>query len=277
MNHEIGFALAGLAGVSLGLMGGGGSLLTVPILIYGFQVSAILGTGYSLFIVGITSLVGAIIAFRKKQVVLSTTLLFSIPSFAGLYLSRHFILHQLPETLMIGKDRFISRESLLMGLFGLMMILAAVLTFRNPSAIQGIENKEEKIKESETRRERVPLLLALGFAVGALTGLFGTGGGFLIVPALVVFARLPLDKAIGTSLAIIAGNAWFGLSNDLGHHENWDWQFILLFSGFSLAGVLVGQYFSSRIRVSTLKMVFAYTTSLLGISIFLKEIIKGFL
>lgn len=265
MHFELGFVLAGLAGFSLGLVGGGGALLTVPILVYGFHVLAVLGTAYSLFIVGVTSFVGAIMALRSKHVVFRVVLMFAPPAFLGIFLSRNFILHEIPARISIGNHFSQSREGLLMCAFGLVMVLAAILTLRKTP--QNPPDGQIELSVSN--------LVILGFTVGILTGLFGAGGGFLIVPALIFFAALSMENAIGTSLAIIAVDAWFGLASDLGHYQGWDWKFVFYFSGFSLAGVMLGQYFSSRIRGTHLKTVFAWLTMLLGLGLFIKEFVQG--
>jgi uncharacterized membrane protein YfcA len=150
--------------------------------------------------------------------------------------------------------------------FGLVMMLAAILTLKKTSP----NNEQRK------QPPRLPNLIALGFSVGIITGIFGTGGGFLIVPALVLYAGLPMEKAVGTSLAIIAANAWFGLVSDLGHPQDWNWQFVLTFSGFSLAGVLIGQYLSSKVRGTTLKTLFGWVSFILGLGILIKELSQGF-
>lgn len=266
MIHAFGFALAGMAGMSLGLIGGGGSLLTVPILVYGFQLSTIMGSSYSLAIVGTTTLVGTIAALGKRQVHFPTALIFLVTSLPGAYLTRRFILHALPETLWQGSKYAAPRETLLMGAFGILMILAALLTAANLKPGSG----------SFPVRPNHPILLgAMGFSVGALSGLFGAGGGFLIVPALVMLARLPIPVAVGTSMAIVSANSWIGLTGDLGRRLDWNWDFVLLFTSFSLAGMLLGRAIGAKLEVNTLKTVSVWTMFIVGLFIFLREISQG--
>ena len=262
--QEFGYALAGLAGFSLGLVGGGGALLTVPILIYGFHLAAPIGTAYSLFIVGVTSLFGALLAHRGRRVVIPIAFAFALPSFIGILLART-ILHRIPGTFAFG-GLSLSRDSLLMEAFGIVMIGAAMLTLRSPAH-----------PDTGQAGTAGPSLWGLGFGVGALTGLFGAGGGFLIVPALALRARLPMEKAVGTSLAIIAANSWFGLAGDWGRHQAWNWPFILLFTSLSMAGVLLGQALGGRIPGQGLKTAFAFLTFTVGLIIFLREMSQGVL
>jgi uncharacterized membrane protein YfcA len=265
MTSELGFALACAAGFSLGLVGGGGALLTVPILVYGFHHSMALGTGYSLFVVGIASLLGAFMAFRRGRVDLPAAWTFVLPSFVGVYLSRSLLLHRLPETLgSLGGIR-LSRDGVLMAAFGLVMVGAAFLTLRTA----------ERKPSANAPGLAKPAIAAVALLVGVLTGLFGAGGGFLIVPALVLGARLPMERAVGTSLVIVAVNAWFGILGDLGRMDAWNWPFLLLFTAFSLAGVLLGQALNGRLSGPALKHAFAWFTFTLGLFIFLRELAQG--
>jgi uncharacterized membrane protein YfcA len=265
MTSEFGFALACAAGFSLGLVGGGGALLTVPILVYGFHHSMALGTGYSLFVVGITGLIGAILAFRRGNVDIRAALGFALPSFLGVFLARSLVLHRLPETLGAIGDYRLSRDGVLMGAFGLVLVGAAFVTLRTAGSRPA----------SPAAGLSRPMLLALGLVIGALTGLFGAGGGFLIVPALVLGARLPMERAVGTSLAIVALNAWFGFLGDLGRMDAWNWPFLLLFTAFSLGGVFLGQALNGRLSGPALKQAFAWFTFTLGLFIFLRELAQG--
>lgn len=264
MDSAIGYSLAGAAGFSLGLVGGGGALLTVPILVYIFGIPAVLGTGYSLFVVGLSSLLGAFMAFRRRRICVRTALAFVLPSFLGVFAARAAV-HRIPVSFGLPFLGETSRDGFLMGLFGLTMVGAALLSLKPPAKAQ------VSVQACTVR----PVLGALGVGVGVLTGLFGAGGGFLIVPALTRWAGLPIEKAMGTSLAIVAANSWFGFFNDLAHDRGWDWPFVLLFSGISLAGVLLGQMVNGKLRAARLKLAFAWITFSLGLFIFLKEIMQG--
>lgn len=265
MTAGVGFAMACAAGFSLGLVGGGGALLTVPILVYGFHLSLALGTGYSLFIVGVTGLLGAALAFRRRNVDLRAILAFAPFSFLGIYLARTLVLHRLPETLFTLGGHTVSRDGVLMGAFGLVMVGVALLTMRSG-------NRDAARLSAGLPK---PALPALGLLAGSLTGLFGTGGGFLIVPALALGARLPMDRAVGTSLVLIAANAWFGFLGDLGRLEAWDWPFLLTFTALSLGGVFLGQALNGRLSGPSLKHAFGWLTFTIGLFIFLRELAQG--
>lgn len=257
--------MAGLAGFSLGLVGGGGALLTVPILIYGFHLTMIQGTGYSLFVVGVTSLLGSILAIRKGLVDLPAAWAFAAPSVVGVYLSRTFILHKLPDILGRIGPYNISRDGFMMGAFGLVMVGAAFATLRTSQPSPSVN------------RNGIPriVLLLLGLLVGSLTGLFGAGGGFLIVPALLLGAQLPVGRAVGTSLVIIAINSWFGFLSDYHHLSDWDWPFVILFTALSTCGVLLGQGLNGKLSGPGLKIAFGWITFTLGLLIFLRELAQG--
>jgi uncharacterized membrane protein YfcA len=239
-------------------------LLTVPILVYGFKVPALLGTGYSLFVVGLTSLIGALLSFRRKRVCIQSALAFALPSFVSVFLSRAAA-HRIPEAFAIPFFGHATRDGFIMGLFGLTMVLAAI------AVLKPIKAPSVAAPACSFR----PVLGVLGLAVGALTGLFGAGGGFLIVPALTRWAGLPIEKAMGTSLVIVAANSWLGFSTDLAHERGWDWPFVLAFSAVSLAGVFLGQFANGRMRAAGLKHTFAWLTFTLGLVIFLKEFSQG--
>lgn len=266
MLPAIGFALAGVAGLTLGLVGGGGSLLTVPILVYGFELSTLAGSSYSLFIVGLTALFGAATAWKKGLLDPPMVGIFLLTSLPAAYLTRTVLLHALPETLVLPGLGTMGRESLLMGAFGLLMILAALLTAVQPESVAATTRPNPM---------RLVFLSILGAAVGSMTGLFGAGGGFLIVPALVLAARLPMPKAIGTSLAIVAGNAAFGLAGDWRSNLEWDWSFLLLFTALTLAGMALGRALGGRLRPTSLRFTSAAMLLAVGLFTVLKEISQG--
>lgn len=264
MTPLLGFGMAGLAGATLGLVGGGGAMLLIPILVYGFGLPLALGATYSLFVLGIISLAGAGMSLRRRRVDASAALYFILPSFAGLTLARDLLLARMPHVLHLGGFALV-RDQLLMALFGLIMIVAGALTWRGNAAGPAAEGASAS-----------PLRLALpGLAIGAMTGVLGAGGGFLIVPALILWARLPVEKAVGTSLAIVAANAWFGVLTRLDARIGWDWSFLLAFSAASLAGVLIGQSINRKLDGLHLRRASATISLILGLLILLREIAKG--
>ena len=209
MQEILGYVLAVIIGISLGLIGGGGSILTVPVLVYLLYVDPVLATTYSLFIVGFTSLVGGVKAYIKKQVDFRAVSLFGIPSILTIFVARHFILPAIPEHILTINHFELKRGGFLMIIFAILMLVAA---------ISMMNNRLEKLKgQNGERQDKTFSLLIPGLLVGLVTGLLGAGGGFLIIPALVLLIKLPMKTAVGTSLLIIAINSTFGFVFSIGH------------------------------------------------------------
>lgn len=260
----IGFLSAILIGISLGLIGGGGSILTVPALVYFLQVSPVLATAYSLFVVGATSLAGAVSFMRKGLVNYRTALIFATPSFVAVYLTRKFLIPAVPDTLFTIGNFTISKNIAIMVFFALIMMGAAFSMIRK----KGVRNKpgDEKVKFNY-------VMIALdGAGVGMITGIVGAGGGFLIIPALVLFAKLPMKMAVGTSLLIIAAKSLIGFLGDIGTQPI-DWPFMLFFTSFSLGGILIGSWLSTKIDGRHLEKAFGWFVLVMGIYILLTELI----
>jgi uncharacterized membrane protein YfcA len=191
-----GYIASLVIGISLGLIGGGGSILTVPVLVYLFRIEPILATAYSLFIVGFSSLVGTYPKFKEGMVNMRTAVVFGIPSIAAVFATRKYIIPLIPEDIFSIGDFVVTRNILLMVLFAILMVFASVSMILEKSRPQ----QEAPVKQ----KFNYPLILVEGAFVGMLTGLVGAGGGFLIIPALVLLSKLPMKQAIGTSLLIIA-------------------------------------------------------------------------
>ena len=203
----IGYIASIAIGLSLGLIGGGGSILTVPVLVYFFGVSPVLATAYSLFIVGTTSLVGVFPKYKEGFVSIRTTIVFGIPSIIAVFLTRKWLVPAIPENLGHIGSLEITKSLLVMLLFATLMLAASI------SMIRSKKVREDKIKEK--KKFNYPLIVLEGSVVGMLTGLVGAGGGFLIIPALVMLGNLPMKKAIGTSVFIIALKSLIGFTGDL--------------------------------------------------------------
>ncbi|MBK8195419.1 MAG: sulfite exporter TauE/SafE family protein [Lewinellaceae bacterium] len=259
----LGYLLSVIIGVSLGLIGGGGSILTVPVLVYVMGVSPVLSTAYSLFIVGLTALVGSFNYGRKGLLDYKTALIFGIPSIVTVYATRKFLVPAIPDPVFhlgsfeVGKNLFI------MLLFAVLMVAASISMIRDKR--NGDEGK------SGEKKYNYPLIFAEGIVVGLLTGLVGAGGGFLIIPALVLLAGLPMKEAVGTSLLIIAAKSLLGFLGDIGHQEI-EWRFLLIFSTFAVAGIFVGTALAKRISGEKLKPAFGWFVLVMGIYIIAKEI-----
>lgn len=269
MQETLGYFLASLIGISLGLIGGGGSILTVPVLVYVMGVNPTLSTAYSLFIVGITALVGSWTYFQKNLISLKTAVVFSIPSFVSVFLVRKYVVPVIPKEIMHIGSFTLTRDILLMVIFAILMIFASV------SMIRDKKKSSENIDENQEPQFNFPLIFTEGLVVGAITGLVGAGGGFMIIPALVVFAKIPMKMAVGTSLLIIAAKSLIGFIGDVMNPElNIDWTLLLIFSAVATIGIFIGSYLSNFIPGAKLKKAFGWFVAVMGVYILLKELLK---
>lgn len=256
--------LALLVGLSLGLIGSGGSVLTLPIMVYLLGVSTILATSYSLFVVGVAAFIGAYQAIRKGNADVKMALIFGFPSIAGVYVTRAFILPAFPEVLFRLGNLDVKREFFLMTMFAFLMLLAAVSMIRSVKITHEVES-------SVKAKMNYFIILAEGLLVGAITGLVGAGGGFLIIPVLVLMSGMPMKKAVGTSLMIIAGKSAVGFLGDLQSGMQVDLQFLITFSFATSLGIIIGSMLSDRISAEKLKTVFGWTVLCFALFIFFKE------
>lgn len=254
-----GYFISLLIGMSLGILGGGGTVLTVPILVYFFHIDPVLATSYSLFIVGSTSSIAAVQKWLQKEINLKVTLVFGIPSLSTVYLIRKFIIPQLPEIIYQNSWITIHRGPLTLILFALLLIGAAV------GMLKPRQLKKPVLPE-------VQGLVLLGIAVGIISGLLGAGGGFIIIPALIFYASLNVQIAVGTSLSIIALNSLVGFSSDLLHHSI-EWPILLRISGLAIAGTFAGLWISEKIEPDGIKKIFGWFILLTGFFILVKELL----
>jgi len=259
--NYLGYFGALLIGLILGLIGGGGSILTVPILVYLLSINPVTATAYSLFIVGVTSLVGTLRNLPKKLIDFKTAIVFAIPAFIAVYISRKYLVPAIPETIVTIGDFQLTKSVGLMLFFALVMLLAAFSMIRNK---RKREDHEGEVKYN------IPLIVVEGLLVGLVTGLVGAGGGFLIIPALVLLAKLPMKKAVATSLLIISIKSLIGFIGDV---ENLDieWVFLLTFSFFSIAGIFLGIYLGQFIEGKKLKKSFGWFVLLMAVYIVFQE------
>lgn len=258
----LGYIGAILMGLSLGLIGGGGSILTVPILVYLFAVEPVLATAYSLFIVGLTSLIGSFSHMRIGNIHWRTAIVFGIPAIASVFFTRLIIVPAIPDPLFTVGTFVMSKSVFLLVLFAVLMLVASISMIR--------KRKERKV-EGEIKFN-YPLILAEGVVVGIITGLVGAGGGFLIIPALVLLANLPMKQAVGTSLVIIAAKSLIGFLGDVESDVHIDWQFLMIFSAIAIVGILTGSMLSKRISDAKLKPAFGWFVLVMGMYIFIKEL-----
>jgi len=261
-----GYIAAVFIGIVLGMMGGGGSILTVPVLVYLLHLDAITATTYSLFIVGVTSLTGGTRAYMKKQVDFKTVSEFGIPSIFSIFITRHFILPAIPpeKIFSIGNIEF-TRDIMLMILFAFLMFAASAFMIFNG------DDEDKKTPVSLERNSKILPLALWGLAIGFITGLLGAGGGFLIIPALVLFVKLPMKTAIGTSLVIIAINSIFGFLFSL-KQTPLDWEILLLFTGLAIIGIYLGGLWAEKIPGKILRNLFGWFVLLMAIYILIKEL-----
>ncbi|MBD1425822.1 sulfite exporter TauE/SafE family protein [Sphingobacterium arenae] len=250
-------------GIALGLIGGGGSILTVPVLVYLFNVDTVLATAYSLFVVGTTSFVGSFTYFKRGLINIPTAIVFGIPSIGAVYLTRAYVVPAIPVELFQIGDFILTKNMMIMVLFAILMIIASYSMIRKD---------EQKVDEKPQEQQFNYLLILLeGTIVGILTGLVGAGGGFLIIPALVILSKLPMKEAVGTSLIIIAAKSLFGFFGERSESLI-NWTFLLVVSVFAIVGVFIGMLLSKKIDGNKLKPTFGWFVLVLGIYILLKEI-----
>ena len=230
--NVIAFALASLIGLSLGMLGGGGSILTVPVLVYVMGFAAKPAIALSLPIVGITSLVGAVVHWRLGNVRLRTAAPFGLLAMVGAFLGAKLAV-------------FLSGAAQL-SLLSIVMLVAAAFMMRGTRSVEA----------SSSRSPSPVLIVPVALGVGLLTGLVGIGGGFLVVPALVLLAGVPMRQAVGTSLVVIAMNSASGFLGYLGNVAI-DWAFLAGFTAVAVLGMLIGSALSRRVPQAALRRAFA--------------------
>lgn len=260
----LGYAISVIIGISLGLIGGGGSILTLPALVYLFHVPPITATAYSLFIVGFTSLAGAYPKYKQGLINVRMAILFGIPSIAAVILTRKVIVPNIPDILFTIGNFTVSKSLLLMLLLAVLMIGASV------SLIRG---NHRDPAAAALQRSSYPVIVLKGFLTGVLTGFVGAGGGFLIIPAMMILGRLPIKMAVGTSLAIIAANSLIGFLGDVsGNAAGIDWPFLLMITALAVVGIFIGNKLSKRINGASLRKFFGWFVLLMGIYIVITEL-----
>lgn len=247
-------------GIILGILGGGGSILSIPILVYIFHVDAVIASAYSLFIVGTTSLVGAIPKYKSHLVNIKTGFLFGVPSIVTIFITRKWIIPAIPDIVWATESFVIYKRGLVLGIFAILMVLASI------SMIRGRKRTEESSKQFKTF-----LIILQGILIGFLTGLVGAGGGFLIIPALVLLTGLPFKQAVGTSLFVIAINSLVGFLGDV-LNTKMDWPFLLSITLLAIGGVLIGNKLSGMVSQIKLRKSFGWFVLIMGCWMLTREI-----
>jgi uncharacterized membrane protein YfcA len=260
----IGYVASIVMGLTLGLLGGGGSILTVPILVYLFDVDPVLSTAYSLFVVGITSAVGSLSHFRKGNVHVKTALIFGVPSILAVYSIRKILLPAIPDVIVTISNFAVTKSLAVLVLFAILMMVASITMIINP-----IQKKDDDREISFN----YPIIFLEGIIVGSITGLVGAGGGFLIIPALVLLTGLPMKQAVGTSLVIITLKSLIGFTGDMSGDLLIDYQFMIIFSLFAMGGILLGSFLTRFVSDEKLKPVFGWFIMAMGVFILFKELL----
>ncbi|CAA7386529.1 sulfite exporter TauE/SafE family protein [Chryseobacterium fistulae] len=254
-----GYVASVFIGISLGLIGGGGSILTVPVLVYLFGIDAFLATEYSLFIVGISSLVGSFSYFKKGLVDFKTAFIFGVPSIISIFLTRNYILPLIPDEVFRIGNFMVTKDIFLLLLFaGLMIVSSYKMIWKRVETIPSQNNN-------------TPLAVVEGTVVGILTGLIGAGGGFMIIPALVNLLKTPMKVAIGTSLVIISLNSLIGFFSSM-NHVKIEWNLLATITAIAIVGIIIGSQLSKKIDGKKLKPAFGWFILVMGIYIIIKEL-----
>ena len=296
-----GVALALVVGAIMGLSGAGGSILTVPILVYVVGVDAVTATAYSLFVVGVTSVVGAASYWRRGLVNVRAAAAFSIPSLVVVFLTRSLLVPAIPAQLGTVAGVTVSKELFILVLFAVIMALGAISMIARPrsrltmsGAATGAAPPEVAASVSaiappspvasaggapsaphRPAQVSIPLAALEGTVIGVLTGVVGAGGGFAIVPALVVFSRLPMRVAVGTSLTIIAAKSLAGFVGDVTLQGHFDWGLLLAFTALAVVGILVGSRIGRHVPGDKLRPAFGCFVLLVAAGILVRELVFG--
>lgn len=270
METLLAYGLFLVIGLILGLIGSGGSILGVPVLVYLFHFPADVATGYSLFIVGITSLIGGLVYIRRGDVSFESLVQFAIPSLLTVFLVRKYLIPALPETFFSVGDFIISKHLFIMVLFSVLILISSVSMIKKQK-----KNYQKDVMWDEFTKSplRIYFVILLAIFVGLITGIVGAGGGFIILPVLIFFLRVPVKKSIGTSLSIIAINSLIGFTGNIGHLKM-DWEFLTIVSLLCIAGILIGNILSLKISATELKPAFGWLILIVGVFVLLKELIK---
>ena len=261
----VGLLASFFMGTVLSFLGAGGSILTLPILVYLFQIDIIQATTYSLLLVGLTAVFGCVASFKDKLIDFKTGIIFGIPSIIGVVLARKIVLPFLPDQILVG-NFILEKSFMIMILFAVLMLVSSSLMIRDRKPVLSKTNNKNAY-------ERNIIIILEGLIVGQLTGFVGAGGGFLIIPALVLLTGLSMNIAVATSLFIIAIKSLMGYLSDLIDGFQTDWMFVFYVCVFTLIGVFFGRILSKRVSDKQTKKLFGYMTLIISIIIIGEQII----
>jgi uncharacterized membrane protein YfcA len=262
ISQLIGYILAVFVGIILGMLGSGGSILSVPILVYVMGIEPTLATAYSLFVIGTTSLVGGIHKAKQKLVDFNKVILFGIPAVISVFITRKIIVPKIPHIIFSSEYFIMTKSAMIMVVFAFVMIFASVRMIKPLT--------EKNVTENE-KLNYIKIAL-LGICIGLISGFVGAGGGFLIVPTLLFFAKTPMKMAVGTSLLIVAAQSLIGFTGDIMSDQIIDWKLLEYFTLASIVGIFIGNFISKKVADEKLKTGFGWFVLAMGIYIIIREL-----
>ncbi len=261
----LGYGLAVVIGLVMGLMGGGGAILAVMVFLYIFQIPDIdLVTAYSIMMIGLGATVATIRHAQKGNIAFKMGLIFAIPVILGTYFARIYLINLIPDPIFSIGTLDISKRLFILSILCILLLYASVRMIR--SANQKQDSVESKVADTPYVK-----VILLGLAIGLLSGLVGAGGGFLIIPVLVMFLHFPIKKAIGTTLLILAMKSFIGFIGDMQAGRDIDWAFLGIFGTLVVIGVLIGVVLSSRVPSQKLRPAFGWFILSMASLILVKE------
>lgn len=262
ISQIIGYVLAVFVGMTLGMLGSGGSILSVPILVYVMSIEPTLATAYSLFVIGTTSFVGGVHKAKQKLVDFNKVILFGVPAVISVFVTRKVLVPRIPDIIFSSENFTLSKSILIMVVFAFVMIFASVRMIK--------PFKERIISDGE--KLNYYKIVLLGIFIGLLSGFVGAGGGFLIVPTLLFFAKTPMKMAVGTSLFIVSLQSLIGFTGDMMGNQTIDWKLLFFFTLASIVGIFIGNFISKKVEDEKLKTSFGWFVLAMGIYIIIREL-----
>jgi uncharacterized membrane protein YfcA len=262
ISQVIGYILAVFVGMTLGILGSGGSILSVPILVYVMGIEPTLATAYSLFVIGSTSLVGGIHKAKQKLVDFNKVVLFGIPAVISVFVTRKILVPRIPDVVFSTENFTLTKSIFIMVVFAFVMIFASVRMIK-PLKLKIVTNAENL---------NYYKIVIMGILIGLVSGFVGAGGGFLIVPILLFFTKTPMKMAVGTSLYIVAAQSLIGFTGDVLSNQLIDWKLLELFTLASIIGIFIGNFISKKVADEKLKIGFGWFVLAMGIYIIIREV-----